>query len=509
MSATTGIFLQAQRDIRYDGLFFLNTRLRERLAEIKQGRINSKQDNIQPFISDISKTHINYLTSSFRPHVKTTSVYSVSRSKGTTCIDNNTNTKLNFSVQSVGSFTSDMAIRIKFNNLGSQNASDSAPYYRLCSKPGIRLFENVKFKSKGTVLEEYSYYAQLFKDKCLITKDQEESWNNSIGQDVPKKVKAFNTRGFVQYMEYSNGFQTPKTFHENIELVIPLNFFFTNDPSTALYNKLIPESRREVEVTLAKLSDIVQCLDRTTLEPIALPIESLEFEAVLFTNNLYVNSEIDDIYASRINYRTVKVKKEYTKTLISESGTIPLSHLKGPIETLYVGFRDKTNSSDFDNWHQFGKVRTLENANKIMMPALQHTIKDGEEVPHLVALNGKEFEYTESMLSNFDIQSSGISLFPTTNTKFFRNYFPQRYVNKSNLVSNKDSSAYAIPCCLFPEYEKTNGCYYASANKEFKILYDNETNISNNNHAEVIIVATCLAVLTRDNEGNSVLKFTI
>ena len=81
-------------------------------------------------------------------------------------------------------------------------------------------------------------------------------------------------------------------------------------------------------------------------------IEGIE----LYTKNIYVNSEIFDLYTNRKLMVPIRINKRHIEILNSSEGGIHLNQLKFAIEYLKFGFRPLENENSFDNWYKFSKI---------------------------------------------------------------------------------------------------------------------------------------------------------
>lgn len=472
---------------------------------LKKRLVNIKRSGKSPTISDIRRTHIYYLNSHYKPYVDMSSAYVKVKSSGSKTELNSSQNTFNFKFLPYGNFTSDMVLRVKFDNLGTSSSTTSSPKYRFCAKPGIRLLSRVAFKSNSVTLSEYTADDMLFVDKFDISEDKRHAWDESMGHATEKTAEYYNKNGFTGVYHYKDGLQTPKFLHENVELWIPLNLFMCGDPANALYNKKISNSQREIDITFEKLDRIIQAHDQNTNAIINLPISSLNFTAELYINNLFINQEIDDIVNNATKFSLIRVPRRQKVNLITNSDTIKLDQLKYPAEYIRVGFRDLNNIDDFDNWHLFGRTRVRNNTTNILVPASHYNTT--KTIKQVVVSTAKNTTTLDPVVSNFKLSCKGIDLFPEMSRQFYNLYMPQRYFNNTTIVSSKDNSAYMIPMCLFPGQDNPSGYHNLSSTRELQATYTS-TQITSSSPAELIVSMSGLNFILMDGDKLK-LKFSI
>lgn len=509
--SNSAIFNLLLADERNDKFFTASAALAKRLASVKESRKKAGDDIIQPTFRDIEKTHVNYLAAHYRPYVAVSAEYIKVKSSGTSVLTSSASNKLVFKFPIYGQFTSDMVMHIKTGALGSETASAYDPVYRWCAKPGLRMLQNTALSSDSKILDEYTVDDMLFKDKFDIPNDRRTAWDRGIGQAITMTGEYYNRNGFTGVMHYKDGLQTPKTYHAPTDLWVPLDFWMGKDASTALYNDLIPNTQREVTVTLAKLSQMVQALTQPSSNneeplPTTLPINKLNITAELYVCNLFVNSDIADIFEERSMFSLMRVHKSQMKTLNKSDDSILLNQLKFPAEYLQIGFRSTDNKDDMDHWCLFGKARSFTTANQIRHTAVSHNTANN--MPELITRQCKEVENMDTLVDEFNIVAHGVKLFPDTVGSFFSSYLTQRYFEKTGIVSSKDKSAFLVPFCLYPGQNNPSGYYNMSTGREFCIEYKNASTITSSTNVEMIVSMRGMNFLIRDGD-HCQLKYSV
>lgn len=314
-------------------------------------------------------------------------------------------------------------------------------FVRYCDLPGLRLFERVKFDVNGNPLDEYDTLTYLYHDKFTVQPNKRVGWNRLVGQEVPivavsdlvsiDNVECLCSPGLDlqgnavgapegndtarQQTLVVNGPQTPKLVQPQLEMWIPLLFWFNMDPRLSIASVSIPYGQRMIDIQLADRSKLLylapgnlflqtrcECFTlamdgvapesygygdnvfanaiahgasdsvinyqvTTHREPVlALNSEitdanSKDISLVLYINNIFVNPEIHDIYIKRIGFSLIRVHRIQRDAVSNPTEDKLLSNLKWPVETMYVAARPTYNVKDVNlsqhrDWHYFSRL---------------------------------------------------------------------------------------------------------------------------------------------------------
>ena len=516
MTTNVGNFKLVLDDERNDRLLTASSVLQKRLAAIQVANISKNISNgtnniIVPTFADIEKTHVNYLTSHYKPYVALSSNYTAVKSTGQTSITSSISNVITFEFPIYGTFTSDMVIHIQLGALGSSTATTTDTLYRWCAKPGMRLLQRVQFISDSKIIDEYNVDNMLFTDKFDIPEDRRTAWDLGMGQSITQEVECFNANGYTNVVRYKNGLQTLKPYHPPTDLWIPLNFSFCNDVGNVLFNELVPNTNRKILITIASLSMMVgaftpDATGDTIPVAITLPINKVDFTADLYVNNIYVDNYISDIYSARTDFNLFRCHKSQTKILNMSTDSILLNQLKFPVESLRIGFRSINNKDDLDRWCMFGKIKTYTAATAIRVPIISYD--SGTGFGQLLHREGKDIDNLDIIVNQFNITAQTMTLFPDAPSSFYSQYLPQRYFEKTSIVSNKDKSAYHVPFNVYSGQSNPSGYFNISTAREFYLTYTNATTITPTTPVELVVDAKCLNFLIRMGDSFS-LKYTL
>jgi hypothetical protein len=525
------VFSLVTRDERFDQRFQAADALRIRLDKIRRARAAEKARlraegdpradayNVQPTFTDLARTHLNFVHGTYRPFVSVASEYAKVKASGDgTVALTAAGGTLEFAWPIFGHFTSDMVLHIRVHAIGSADAAASeatptaqVPLLRYCAYPGLRIAQKVELKSGQVLIDDYTPDDAVKYGKFFVGADQRAGWDRCLGQQE-QRLASYSANGFTGTLTYSDGPQTPKLYHDTFDIFAPLQFWFCQDPSRALLNDMIPNTQRVVTVHLASIDKIVQAMlpappgDPDPLVPqgfvsTPLPFSRLKIEANLYVNNLTVNPEIHDIFASRIGMTLARVHRRQTNPLQAPSGAFLLDQLKFPAEYLMVGMRDRALANDFDRWWLMGMRTPKTRSTKLVVPAIVWNA--GLLVNQLVVREAVEQSTLDSFTTGIGVTAHGITMHPMAPALFYNAYKPIRYVENSMIVSPIDTSEFLVTFCLYPGAHNPSGYYNLSAGREMYIQYSTRDAADVAGRCEMVITMSSLNFLIRRGDAVS------
>ena len=421
--ATGGIFQLITNDGKQDRMLMATALLNKRLRLIEQVRHDDPLvDDSTPTLLDIEKTHILFMNAHFKPFAAIGYEYNKQRPQsGVTTLGST----VTFSIPQFGDFFHDMILHIKLkapvinraddvflDDPNDQNDAQAgrqhAPAFRWCEYPGERLMQKVEFQVNGNPLDEYTYQSYNFWREFCVSKEKEAGYNRCMGQETA--MPGFWRQPGIDYSFGANpgsasgvpwsgvgptncrvegnvhdGPQTPKLNASDLELFVPLLFWFNLDPRLAIPSVAIPYGQRFINITLAPANCLYGLVPRGsgtwdnprgTLTPDTNEVTEIE----LYINNIFVNPEVHDIFIRRIGFSLIRVHRQQIYNADKSSFEILLNNLKWPIETLFVGMRLQSyttcNNYNLHRWHKFsgwdivdcsvGNTLSLEGGNAVL-----------------------------------------------------------------------------------------------------------------------------------------------
>ena len=525
------------RDERFDKFFLASDFLRERLDAIRLVRAEKGEPNIQPTFADITKTHSLYVRTTYKPFVSIASEYSQVRPSGDgTASLGQTGGSVQFRVPIHGHFMNDMALHISIDPVGTANPVVPSPLvqnqpiqknlapqpappqplslrYAYTSFPGLRIVRKAQFCSDEVIVSEYTRDDVVMYDKFFVLNNYEVEYDRCMGQQPTKTASFFNSNGFTQLIQFTDGAQTAKFLQDRLDLWIPLQFDFCLDPSRAILNDLISNTQRVVNIDLAPLREILRAFSQLGDpdqsgggDPAELPFSRLKIDMSLYVNNIYVNPEIHDVFSSRLNFQLIRVWRNQTIPLQKPKDRVLLDQLKYPAEFMMVGIRDKNNVNDFDNWFLMGRPRVRTNPNQLFFPAVVwNPTVPPSGMPELVVRTGSEGTTFDPIIKSLGVTAHGITLFPEVNIVFYSSYLPLRYyLTNAVIAAPDDSSCFFIPFCLFPGQRDPSGYYNLSSSRELYVTYSG-TQITADAPGEMFVTMSALNFILRKGDSIRIL----
>lgn len=376
--ATAGIFTLITNDGKQDRMLMATSMLHSRLHRIKQHRAHYNQDPT-PTLLDIEKTHILFTNAHFKPFAAIGYEYGKVRPQsGNPALGSS----LQFSIPQFGDFFHDMALHVVLQQptmTVTATLPGDQPAMRWAHFPGERLLKKVAFEVNGNPLDEYTSAATNFHREFRVSDSKLSGWKRCVGQeealsgyvrqpDWALSGVAPEAHRLVQQVAVGN--QTPSAQKTpQLEMFIPLNFWFNKDVRLAVPSVAIPYGMRFINVDLASREELVDMYPRGA-STFAAPGGTMGAVTVatieLYINNLFVNPEVHDIYIRRIGFSLIRVHRQQTYNATKNSDDVHLQNLKWPIEFLFVGMKvkDYHNNSTadvrrehLDKWHTWHQVQ--------------------------------------------------------------------------------------------------------------------------------------------------------
>ena len=394
--STGGIFTLITNDGKQDRMLMATDLLTARLSEInrmkaaKSGLPYAHPENL-PSLLDIEKTHVLFTNAHFKPFAAIGLEYNkVTPTSGNPALGQT----IQFSIPQFGDFFHDICAHVVLRQptltvTGTPGTSNT-PLMRWCAFPGERLFKKVTQEVNGNPLDQYESHATNFHREYRVATNKASAWYDCVGQEQPLAgyveqptwTRNNTDAATVQHrlgMNVYNGAQTPSGQKTgNLELFIPLLFWYNKDVRLSVPSVAIPYGQRFINIELASLGELVDVVPRGTgtwANPNGSLVETTPTLASirLYINNLFVNPEVHKIYIERIGFSLIRVHRQQVFSTTQTSAELLLNQLKWPIEYLFVGMKIKdyhasssaaTMRQHLDKWHTFTQVTNTDFASQ-------------------------------------------------------------------------------------------------------------------------------------------------
>lgn len=477
--------------------------LKQRLEKLREYNLDntewSDHADTMPTFSDINRTHMFYVKRSFKPFVAFGYEYyrsAVEVGTSTQLPRPNEDAELRFNLRANnGDFIHDQVIKVVFEAKGNPNASASAMRYRYCDYPGIRMFKEIRLSVDKDDIDVYTPEDVLFYMENRLSEDKRRAWEKLLGQQETLQGTYYHEdRNIDEVRFFKDGAQTFKPYQPPLELWIPLIFDHNRDVGRSLHNKIIGSQQIYVELVLNSVDKIIQVVDSNNKIIPNMTINLAIKEFALFTKNIYLNPEINDLFSERNNLSIIRVHRRHVVGLGSPNTNILLSSLKYPIESIHFGFRPNINNNirtnpyhNFTDWHQMSVVTR----SCVPLPALisKPTDKD-PKLQQLVVRTARYLKQSDTV-NTVSFSLFGNQLYPHISGMFFGYYQP--YIIPG-MVSRRKCGYYTVSFSHYPTIFSPAGHINNSTAREFFIGYASDF-ISGTNPTTLYASAQCINFL--------------
>lgn len=433
--ATGGIFTLITNDGKQDRMLMATALLHKRLNEINQMRAAENPSNLPldatenlPTLLDIERTHILFTNAHFKPFAAMGFEYNkVQTTSGNPSLGGT----VVFSIPQFGDFFHDMCVHATLTqptlSVTAGTEAQDSPAMRWCDFPGERLLEKVTQEVNGNPLDEYTFHATNMHREYRVAPNKIAGWKKCVGQEVSEK-------GFVSQPNWANngvsadshrvvaevqvGNQTPSPQKTgNLEMFIPLLFWYNKDVRLAVPSVAIPYGQRFINLELASLADLCDAYPRGS-GSWASPngsVASSTLSIELYINNIFVNPEVHKIYIKRIGFSLIRVHRQQLYSATSSSAEVLLQQLKWPIEYLFVGMKVKdywnsstaaTKRQHLDKWHKFSSV-----SSQTYNTTGQNVLKEDKLISYVdgtETLGIGQADFTTASRTSADLTGTGV-----------------------------------------------------------------------------------------------------
>ncbi len=516
--STGGTFSLVTNDGRMDSMLLGNAVLRENISNIRARRKAAGESDSNPTLLDLERSHVLFVNAHFKPYVAFGIEYFKLSANNVTL-----GSEVQMSIPQYGDFFSDMVLNVvikapttSFTGTSSGTANDVV-LYKHCDYPGERLLAETRFEVNSNPIDAYTNEVYVLHRQFRVSEDKRVAWNRCMGQEVPYKAvgavpdaTGVTTAPVTHRARFDvlNGYQTYKAAHEDLNLWIPLLFWFNTDPRLAFPSVSVPYGQRFITFRLTDASNIYRAIispqASTGLENPSLSAPQVStFD--LYINNLFLLPEVHDIFIDRVAFTLIRVHRRQMQNLNKSADSIHLVQLKWPLEVMWMGFQPKTNITtnsvvdaynsqsavvdpNMEDWHRYGLVSNSVTTTINGLSAVKCSVKE-----------------SSSHISSLQLQAHSVSLFQKFPAEFFNQYIPYRY-GGSHVTAPTDPGLYMWSFSLYPGVYQPSGHFNASRARELYLNYESSY-IDSSNTANFLVVAQCINFLLV-TEGSCTLRYS-
>ena len=520
--STGGIFQLVSNDGRMDQLLLANQILRDNITAVKARRAASGESDTNPSLADLERSHVLFVNAHYKPYVAIAFQYfKVSANNVTLGSD------VSISIPQYGDFFADMVANVVIrapvaSHTGNATDVSDKTLFRHCDYPGERLFDEVRFEVNSNPIDSYTSESYVLHRQFHVPQDKSVAWDRCMGQERGASASAaiqddsnaeHAVTAHTRSMVY-NGYQTFKETHDDLNMWIPLLFWFNTDARLAFPSVSVPYGQRFITFRLTQAANLYHAIlnpGRTSsLGALTAPTLSTPQISTfdLYINNMFVLPEVHDIFIDRVAFTLVRVHRRQTQNLNKSSDSIHLVQLKWPIETLMFGFQPTVNrsanpdvtargsqasavSSRMEDWHRYCKVTNTTLAQTAVSGAAS-------------ALNVK---YEAGHINTLQLQAHSVDLFAEFPAQFFNSYIPYQF-GGSNITAPTDPGLYLYSFALHPCQFQPSGHFNVSRARELYLNYTSSFISSEANRTATFFVQAKAINFLLISEGSCSLRYS-
>ena len=444
----------------------LKVQLEAQIARIRAQNVNATYD-------DVRSTHSFFLNKTFKPLVSIAYGYS---SVGVTPLPLfGSSTRLKVPVY--GDFIADQAIHIHISRLKATHKENRVRWFDFI---GHRMIKEIRLVMDGTILDRYGSEEMEMYYRFHVSKDQQTGWKRCVGQETPS-VGTFlqdpvNQSVRERKMIY-DGFQTQKQSHDELDLYIPLLFWYNLDPAFALSNWNITYDKFFIDIEFAELEDCISVLDYAGDGGL---YERPSITACdLITNHVYTTPEVAELFKHRTQFSIIRVHKRVERILNKSFDSVNISDIKFAVENLYVRFRPTSNETDENDVCSYKEIKYPSIINTAGITSLAYT--------------PVYYYKTTPAVDSVALVSNGSTIYDSNPGIFYNSYIPLRFGGEK-IMTPSDEGSYLMTFSIYPGEAQPSGYLNFSQSRDQYLGY-NSSYINTNRTVTLVVCATCINFL--------------
>lgn len=465
---------------------------REKYPNYTVEQIQELTDDWMPTLASIERTHAMFINATWKPFVALAHEYSRTVTRGGKPDLGKT---FSFMFPILGEFVNDPVLYVRLKGLRAEDARDKVRYVEML---GHRLVQHTRFKVSNNELDSYTsdYYNAYW--QYHVPQNKETGYLRNIGQEVPKLGYLSHDPTVDEVREYryfSNGPQTFKRTQTDVEMWIPLLYWF-KDLATSLPNFILPLGQTEIEVTFADYANLISFADYGGGGLYRVPYVD---ECCLYLNHIFLMPDVANIFMNRFGFQLIRVRRTHTEQLKDSEKSIRLHQIKWPVECLYVGFRPRVNLTNSQRWYKNTHI-------------VEQTVKEAVVTGvSTIQVNNATFLEEKHPIRRLELRAHDTIIYPSLPPDFYNNYIPYRY--GQHLKTPRDLGWYMLNFNMNPGEYQPSGYFNTSMSRELYLNYQsaidediNQPIIRPSNIIDLLVIADCINFLyCKDN--TAVLRF--
>lgn len=429
----------------------------EKLTKELESKIEQFNIISTPSFDQIRQSHFIFMNTQYKPFVECSFNY----------IKESINSKptygssVDIPISVNGDFLSDMVLHVQLSELRPISSTDKVRYADFL---GHKLIKTVQLIINNIKIDEYTgeFYNAYY--NTLLPDGKKKAWLECVGQETPVEAMLIQDPVNDNYREKKwicSGNQTLKSSHSDVDLYIPLLFWFNVNKNEMFLNNF-PFGSVVIRVEIEESTNIMTCLDVENdlyHEGYITPTIN-EFE--IYANHIYINNDVRDIFIARLGFTLIRTHIQVNRILNQDNDSISLSaDLKYPIEDLIVYARPGINETGIDSlnlWHK-NSVQIIRN---IPVPVIYNS--SGAEQ---LGINNISYYDEKPLFDHINISIDNTSNHGSNTPAFYQSYVP--LVSGKHIYSN-NNNVYYMPYNLYPRKYQPSG--YVNMTKSRRIYFE-------------------------------------
>lgn len=451
---------------------------------------------VLPRVEDLG-THTCWLNSVYKPFVETAFEYSKA-------IVNN---KPSFGGEcewvvpiTADCFLAEQVIKVRLGELLPKSPEDKVRY---ANQVGHRVLEKVQLIVNGTVIDEYSgeLYTAWFETR--IDASKKPGWLQCMGHSPPihgDVIQDPDQSVISETRILYDGYQTILSAQPELQLYIPLLFWFNMDKADAMYAR--KGTTVSVKIQVASEKKLMTCVDVINLEYNEKYTVPGILDCDLYTNHLYMNQEVMDLFVSRIGFSMIRVYKTFSATLDKNKDSVNMSKsLRFAVEDITIYARPRVNEDGVDGLNLWNR-NSVQSLCTMEIPVIY---KDKLTDEPQIGINSIRYYKPTPIFTSLDLTYDGVSPYGYDSHLFYSAYLP--LVSKG--ISCNTNGVYYVPYTLQGNHNHEQVMGYANLSKSRKVLFHYESDVVESCEPVVLYVhARCVNFLVYSQQTAS-LQFTV
>lgn len=437
--------------------------------------------NVNPTYDDIRKTHAFFINQTFKPMVSVAYGYSEVGTTPLPLFGSSTRIKIPI----YGDFITDQALHIKVSALQATHKENRVRWFDFI---GHRLIKEVRLVVDGMTLDQYGTEEMEMYFRFHVSKDQKAGWMRCVGQETPRM--AYFLQDPVKQMAreqkcITDGYQTFKNKQDELEMYIPLLFWYNTNPAFALSNWNITYEKFWIEIEFAALSDCMDVVDYAgdggKFAPPSITCCNL------ITNHVYTMPEVTDLFRRKTQFSIIRIHKRVDRLLNKRTDMINISDIKFAVESIYLRFRPTANESD-GNRAEVWRVNDVSSYKELKYASII-SIAGTTSLAYTPAY----YYSITPAIDSLALISNGSTIYDANPGLFYNSYIPMRFGGEK-IMTPSDEGAYLMTFSLYPGEPQPSGYLNFSQSRDQYIAY-NSSFIDIDHPVSMAVCATCINFL--------------